>query len=406
MKIICPKCQYENQADSSRIVCARCATIIEVKQDQGTGVDSNGRRQTARLPFVGNVGNSQPLNNPLNNPASNPSSSPSQDVYATRVGDDFDDVLDIPRQTQPSYSSGNEPATAFEDVFAMPNYDSPANYDFPPQEKKPTAPIDGFPTGQGRQRSTQDYGAAPEPEFMGWPVLPENGDDDQEQVNSLSTNRGALLARVGLGVVVFGLLSFLAYYFLSDKIAKRQEGHPSGAASSETGAGKTGTAPTYPPATVPSLENKQPEAKPSAPVSSKPADSTQQAESKPQIQTPSKSNDAAKAVPIVPLPAGKSEHIVPKPAPPTKQSVPAAPGKGSLTIQVASFSDKAQADERVARLRQFNAEARVVQAEVNGKTWYRVQIGGFKSREEAANQASQLKGKGAIQDFIITTVGK
>ena len=163
MKIICPKCQYENQTDSTRVVCARCATIIEVNQDPGLGVDSNGKRQTARLPFVGNMGNSQPLNPPPSGQTTNPN----MDVYATRVGDDFDDVLDIPRQTQPSYQSGNEPTTAFEDVFAMPNYDAPTSYDFPPQEKKPTAPIEGFPR---RSRVRRDP-----PDLAIWKFFPGKG---------------------------------------------------------------------------------------------------------------------------------------------------------------------------------------------------------------------------------------
>lgn len=401
MKIICPKCQYENQADASRIVCARCATIIEVKQDQGTGpgagVDTNGRRQTARLPFVGNVGNSQPLNNP----AGNQTPGPSRDVYATRVGDDFDDVLDIPRQTQPGFSPANEPVAAFEDVFAMPNYDAPASYDFPPQEKKPTAPIEGFPTGTGRQRSTQDYGTSPEPEFMGWPVLPENSEDDQEQVGGFSSNRGALLARVALGVVVFGLLSFLAYYFLGDKIANRQKEHPE-AGSNGNVSDTSKTAPTYPPANVPSTEGKPSEVKPPATGSSKPAEPNQTAVNA--SQSPNQA-DSAKPVPISPLPAGKSgPSQSPKPVP--SAAIPAAPKGGSLTIQVASFSDQAQANDRVSRLQSLGAEARVVKADVSGKTWYRVQVGGFKSREEAASYANKLKSQGAVQDFIITTVGK
>jgi len=57
-------------------------------------------------------------------------------------------------------------------------------------------------------------------------------------------------------------------------------------------------------------------------------------------------------------------------------------------------------------LRQSKVEARIVQAEVGGKTWYRVQIGGFKSREEASKYANQLKSLGAVQDFIITTAAK
>ena len=40
MRVICPKCQFENQADSSRVVCARCATIIEAKPDAGMSYDS------------------------------------------------------------------------------------------------------------------------------------------------------------------------------------------------------------------------------------------------------------------------------------------------------------------------------------------------------------------------------
>lgn len=394
MKVICPKCQFENQADSSRVVCARCATIIEVKQDLGASPDGNGKRQTARLPFVGNVGNSQPLNNPLPNPPANAG----RDVYATRIGDDFDDVLDIPRQTQPTYQAGqvnqpgNEPTTAFEDVFAMPNYDSPQNYEFPPQsERKPTAPMEGFPNGPNRQRATQDYDESPEPEFMGWPVLPENADYEPDQAGTMTSNRGALLIRIGLGVLVFGLLSVAAYFLLGDKIAKRQAEFNDRVASGNT---ETGVGSTYPPATLPSIESKPPAASPST----EPA--------KPQDQAPAVSNNA-KPIEIQPA-TGKTGHSPsPKPAPQTEQAVAATPNNGSLTIQIASFNDQAQANERVNSLRSKGIEARAVRVEIPNKgTWYRVQIGGFKSREEASGYANQLKSKGILQDFIITTVGK
>lgn len=397
MKIICPKCQYENQADSTRIVCARCATIIEVKQDQGmgpnsgAGIDSNGRRQTARLPFVGNVGNSQPLNNPAGNPAP----APSRDVYATRIGDDFDDVLDIPRQAPQSFPPVNEPAAAFEDVFAMPNYDAPTNFDFPPTEKKPTAPIEGFPTGSGRQRSTQDYGASAEPELMGWPVLPENSEEDQEPVAGYTSNRGALLARVGLIVVVFGLLSFLAYYVLVNKIGSRQEAFP----DKETSAGNAGTAvpaATLPPVTDSNPGNKPPEAKPPATDSSNQPTANASQGSKPQ--------DSAKQVPLPPITGPNGNSQSPKPV--SQTGVLPAPQGGNLTLQVGSYNDQAQASERVSRLESLGAKARVVRADVGGKTWYRVQVGGFKSREEAVGYANKLKGQGAVQDFIVTTVSK
>jgi cell division septation protein DedD len=396
MKIICPKCQYENQADSTRVVCARCATIIEVKQDQGLGLDSNGKRQTARLPFVGNVGNSQPLPAPPTSQTANPN-----DIYATRVGDEFDDVLDIPRQPQTGYQGGNEPTTAFEDVFAMPNYDAPPSYNFPPQEKKPTGPIEGFPTGQNRQqRSTQDYGNAPEPEFMGWPVLPESTDDDQEQIGGYPSNRGALLARVGLGVLVFGLLSLLAYYFLGDKIAKRR-GDLQTVTENNPNTNAVAAPTTYPTATVP--DTKPPEVKPSV-ESAKPATTppptadSQSSTNKQQTQPPPSGQQV-----VIPPISGPSTHS--KPTPPSATVAP-APGKGPLAIQVASYSEQSQANDRVSKLRQANVEARIVQAEVGGKTWYRVQIGGFKSREEASKYANQLKAQGAVQDFIVTTVAK
>ncbi|MDQ3010583.1 MAG: SPOR domain-containing protein [Acidobacteriota bacterium] len=399
MKIICPKCQYENQADSMRVVCARCATIIEVKQDQGLGLDSNGKRQTARLPFVGNMGNSQPLP-PLPNSQSGNSNTPNPDAYATRVGDEFDDVLDIPRLAQPTYQAGNEPTTAFEDVFVMPSYDAPASYNFQSQEKKPTAPIEGISTGQNRQqRSTQDYENAPEPEFMGWPVLPESADDEEELNGGFSSNRGALLARVALGVIVFGLLSFVAYYFLGDKIAKRKG--DSDAITENNATGKTVAPITYPTAAVPDTkDSKPPEVKPSA-ESAKPAPTTAaQQTALPDTNKQAVQPPTGSLVPITPIerkPEGPQGAIV---------KTPSTPNKGNLTIQIAAFSDQGQANDRVSRLRQSGVEARIVQAEVAGRTWYRVQIGGFKSREEASKHANQLKAQGAVQDFIITTVGK
>lgn len=402
MKIICPKCQYENQADSTRVVCARCATIIEVKQDQGLGLDSNGKRQTARLPFVGNVGNSQPLPPPpTGQPGNNSPNLPNLDTYATRVGDEFDDVLDIPRHTQPGYQAGNEPTTAFEDVFAMPSYDSPASYNFPPQEKKPTAPIDSISTGQNRQqRSTQDYGNAPEPEFMGWPVLPESSEDEEEQNGGFSSNRGALLARVALGIIVFGLLSGVAYYFLGDKIAKRKE--ILDPVAETTPNAKIAPPTTYPPATVPENNaSKPPEVKPSV-EPAKPAPTNIPSQAAPQDVSKQQQTQTPKGsqVPITPIPGtpnGPQGQIT---------KTPPTPNKGSLTIQIASFADQGQANDRVSSLQRSKVDARIVKADVGGKTWYRVQIGGFKTREEASKYANQLKSQGTVQDFIITTVGK
>src|SRR5215475_12520043 len=176
MKVTCPKCQFENQADSSRVVCARCATIIEVRMDQG--FDSNGKRQTARLPFTsgGLSGGSQRFGQ--------------NDVYATRIGDDFDDVLDVPIQSQSGYQAVDDPppAPVFEDVFTTgQNQDQPSPYDFAAYDK-PSAPLDAFVSPGARARDPQDYIEPVEQDFVGWPVLPEGAEEEEE----VKSGRGGL----------------------------------------------------------------------------------------------------------------------------------------------------------------------------------------------------------------------
>ena len=82
---------------------------------------------------------------------------------------------------------------------------------------------------------------------------------------------------------------------------------------------------------------------------------------------------------------------------------PGIPLNGDWTIQVGSFNDQGQAGDRQAALRAANLPARISKVEIAGKgTWFRIQIGGFGSREEALRFGSQLRARGAIQDFIAT----
>src|SRR5215813_6997653 len=212
MKVTCPKCQFENQADSSRVVCARCATIIEVRMDQG--LDSNGKRQTARLPFTsgGLSGGGQSLGSQRFNES---------DVYATRIGDDFDDVLDVPIQ-QPGYQPVDEtpPVPVFEDVFMQSqNQDQPSPYDYPAYDKASATPIDAYGNPGARPRDQQDYIEPAEQEFVAWPVLPEGPEEEEAAAGS---GRGGLFLRIGLILALVGVVSFWAYYFLGDFITKRR----------------------------------------------------------------------------------------------------------------------------------------------------------------------------------------
>jgi cell division septation protein DedD len=390
MKVICPKCQFENQADSSRVVCARCATIVEVKLDQGTGFDSNGKRQTARLPFASNSpssGSQQLGGQPF---------SQGNDIYATRIGDDFNDVLDVPDAPM-NYSTTVEPAPMFEDVFTAPSQDQTAVYDFASYEK--TTPIGGFATSATRQRETQDYMEPSEQEFVSWPVLPENTADEEEVAGS---NRGGLFIRVGLIVGVFGVLCFLAYYFLGDFIAKRRSQETNiVAANAQNGNPQAPPSQSSSPIAAPNLASNT-DTNQIPVVTPKPPDSIAQ-------QNP-KANNESKPVNIPPITnpdalAGRIGRAdPPKPAP----QIPSAPNKGNLTVQVGSFRDQAEANERAARLKSAGAaDARVVKVEIPGKgVWYRVQVGGFSSREEAMSYGGQLRSKGVASDFIVTTIGK
>lgn len=395
MKVICPKCQFENQADSTRVVCARCATIIEVRIDQGSGVDAGGKRQTARLPFAANSsgsGNSGPVNGQP--------SGQNRDVYATRIGDEFDDVLDIPRPAQNEYAERADSSQVFEDVFSPTQaYDSTANYDFPSYEKPPTAPVGGFQTDTTRQRVTQDYTSPAEPEFMGWPVLPENSIEDEESLGGFASNKGSVLVRVGLIVLAFGVLSFLAYYFLWDLLAKRKE--VGSITTGATVAQNPNPVQSVPPVSVPNGESRV--------VTPSPvAEAPRTASAPPKSEAPAAAKSGTE-VKIAPMQGNAGHSQTPKPAPPAAAAaaVPTTPNRGNLTIQVGSFPDAAQANDRVNRLRGAGVDARVVRADLPGKgTWYRVQIGGFGSREEAQGYAGQLRSKGVVQDFIVVTVGK
>jgi len=402
MKVICPKCQFENQADTKRVVCARCATIIDVSTDEGAGTDANGRTAASRLPFSSSSGNSQPLSN--KNQSGQPGNKP-QDVYATRIGDDFDDVLDIPRPSQSSYETNYEASPVFDDIFNTPSYETSDPYEYAPGPRSSNPGMD-YDVDSTRQRETQGYVDNPEPEFMGWPVLPENTIDEDDDAGGFSTNRGGLLARIVLSAIVFGGLVFCAYYFLGEFISQRKEQGQSLVDNSlqtqgqanQAGGGAGGAASVAAntsaskPAAVDSNTN-------TTPPPTQPASSGQPTAARGDSQP---AQAAGKPVDIPPM-TGRAGH-----SSATKSGSPmSVPTSGNLTIQVASFNDQSQANDRAARLKSAGVDARVVRAEIPGKgTWYRVQIGGFNSRDEASRFGNQLRSKGVVQEFIVTSIGK
>ncbi len=353
--------------------------------DQGTGFDSNGKRQTARLPFASNSSSNN------NQPLGGQSFSQNQDVYATRIGDDFDDVLDVPAQSQSNYQAPEEPPPVYEDVFSPQGQDQTSLYDFSPYEKN-SAPLDYREAG-ARQRETQDYTEPAEQEFMGWPVLPEGSGDEEEVVRG---SRWGLYLRIGLIVGVFGALCFVAYYFLGDFI-RIKKGQDDSVASAKPA---NGNQPSNPGAAPGQGDGAKTETPPnSAP---KPQDP-------PAGQDNGKTGGQVVQIPPVQKPVDVSGPVgvteTPKPTPPPAASKPPV-SRGNLTIQVGAFKDQGEADSRAAGLNSATGgEFRVVKAAIPGKgIWYRVQqVSGFASREAAMSYGNQLRSKNLISEFIVTT---
>jgi len=379
MKVICPKCQYENEVDTRRVVCSRCATIIEVRIDQAMGQDSNGKRQTAGLPFSSQGGDSQGSHSqPLDQ---------SHDLYATRIGDDLDDVLDIPpRSSQPSFQSSYEPSQVYDDVFATPGYDQSPSYDYSMSERRSSAPLNSFQTSTP-SRAGQDYADSNDMEYMGWPMLPENAIEDEEEGN---TDSGGSDPKYGSSLaitLVFVLLVLGSYYFFGDFINKRKDQFAAGGQPAAT-------------------ENQA--ANPES-GSSDASKSSDQASAQDSGNSPKPTDESA---------AGGKEVTVPPvadsggsgspPAEPTRSisNAISIPNSGNFTIQVGSYKDQGEANDRVTQLKSSGIEARVVRAEIPGKGAYnRVQIGRCATKQQCEGVADQLRTKG-VQDYIVTSINQ
>ncbi|HEU0196338.1 MAG TPA: SPOR domain-containing protein [Nevskiaceae bacterium] len=91
-------------------------------------------------------------------------------------------------------------------------------------------------------------------------------------------------------------------------------------------------------------------------------------------------------------PAKLSAAVGPAHAVPTAdRSGPASAMAGGWAINVASYANRADAEAQRKQLSAAGHAATVVRADVNGQTWYRVQIIGFSSRDEAHAQVASLE---------------
>jgi len=79
--------------------------------------------------------------------------------------------------------------------------------------------------------------------------------------------------------------------------------------------------------------------------------------------------------------------------------------EGRITIQIGSYNETTQAQERVASLQAAGHKAWFVAVEIPKRgTWYRVQSGRFVTRDEAERYGRQLRNEGVISSFIVADV--
>jgi DedD protein len=151
---------------------------------------------------------------------------------------------------------------------------------------------------------------------------------------------------------------------------------------------------------------KKPAARPSPIVGSRPprASQTGPPSSEPRTATSAPESETAPKPP----PAAVTSETRRAPAKEKKPAPGLAPQdqpKAKLpapmfTVQVGSFRDRAAAEDHARQVAALQVSAQVVRASVAGRTWYRVQVGRFKSRSEAeARYRSRLKPRG-IQGFV------
>jgi cell division septation protein DedD len=109
---------------------------------------------------------------------------------------------------------------------------------------------------------------------------------------------------------------------------------------------------------------------------------------------------AANATPSSTEAAPAEEHKEP-----ARVVTSASDAGGKFTIQVASFSVESQANERISSLRAAGFDARSTAVEIPGRgKWYRVHVGRFGAREEAAKVAAQLREKAAAASSMVVAI--
>ncbi len=393
MRPICPRCHYSIMVDAQAssisspgaLVCPRCAEPLEQLHWSGA--------QTPTLTAAAAAVAPQRI---MEN----------QNAYAPSADTVFEDVLDIPRPLRSEEPAGDQ-MLVLEDVIPAAEFSAPdESFDERPESAEEetllrTEPgtyiLPAEPATPAGEKSPLQVG----PEVYG-----------AAETSSFDYDNGRAWLRLAPVLLLIGVMVFFALYFLGNRMSswgnRPQESAAALPAQPETTSATTATAPEKSEqATAPAASSQAPatpEASSAVAVQAKeetPAPATipvTAPTAAPSVETTKAESKPAQSETAATSSAPAQPQVAAKPAPaPVAQS-----STGNFTIQVGSYNNSAQAEERAGRLRSSGVEARVVRAEIPRRgTWYRVQAGRFATRDEAARFASELKARGAADSFLI-----
>ena len=113
------------------------------------------------------------------------------------------------------------------------------------------------------------------------------------------------------------------------------------------------------------------------------------------------SANTAPEAPLEPIASVSVPTRVSPSAPPAMPAPPAAPPTTGWAVQISSFEDPQEAEDRITELGQLGLSAYRVTALVNGTNWHRVRIGGYTSREEAIEASEELSAQFGFEELMI-----
>ncbi|HEV2913578.1 MAG TPA: SPOR domain-containing protein [Pyrinomonadaceae bacterium] len=327
-----------------------------------------------------------------------------QNAYAPSAEAGFEDVLEIPDPLRAA-PHASEQSLVLEDV--IPVHELSATDEWIEQ------PLDGADATESAftplEEDERTMPVAPVASLHenDWLKRPEALAAAQSSSFDYEGNRAWL--RVAPMLLLVAVMVFLALYYLGNRVGSRGKSENAAASPAQTEPQSVVATEAAAPAKVESEpEASQPVAATSTTttdtVSSSSSSGPVAAEGATHTQPENRKAEPVKNESRPAATATTTTEAAPAPAQAAASvAAPADQATGNYTVQIGSYNNAAQADERVGRLRASGVEARVVRVEIPRRgTWYRVQSGRFASHEEAARHASALKGKGAADDFIIT----